>query len=135
MQRLAREGFTTLMKERLSKEPEILKHLLPDFGVGCRHLTPGPGFLEALVEDNVTVTNTPIKAAHATYLEFQNGTKLDLDVLICATGFRTSATPPFRVAGVDGQLMSTKFHPFPETYMSLATDGFLVKVVVGIWYH
>ena len=111
MQRLAREGFTSLMRERLSKKPEVLKHLFPDFGVGCRRLTPGPGFLEALVEDNVTVTNTPIKAAHATGIELQDGTKLDFDVLICATGFRTSAPPAFRVSGVEGQLMSDKFYP------------------------
>ncbi|EED21311.1 monooxygenase, putative [Talaromyces stipitatus ATCC 10500] len=124
MQNLAREAFTSLMTERLSKKPEILKHLLPDFGVGCRRLTPGPGFLEALVEDNVTVTNAPIKRAYENGLELQDGTMLDLDALVCATGFRTSAPPPFRVVGVNGQLMSNRFHPFPETYMSLATDGF-----------
>jgi hypothetical protein len=27
--------------------------VIPDFGVACRRLTPGPGYLEALCEDNV----------------------------------------------------------------------------------
>ena len=124
MQQLSRDGFTQLMRERLAKKPEILTYLLPDFGVGCRRLTPGPGFLEALVEDNVEVLNKSIAKAHATGLELHDGTKLDFDVLICATGFRTSAPPPFRVAGVGGQLMASRFDPFPETYMSVATDGF-----------
>lgn len=28
--------------------------VIPDFGVACRRLTPGPGYLEALCEDNVS---------------------------------------------------------------------------------
>lgn len=27
--------------------------VIPEFGVACRRLTPGPGYLEALCEDNV----------------------------------------------------------------------------------
>ncbi|KAJ5994677.1 monooxygenase [Penicillium waksmanii] len=124
MQQHARDGFTQLMRERLAKKPELFEHILPKFGVGCRRLTPGPGFLEALVEDNVEVLNKPIAKARDTGLELQDGTKLDFDVLVCATGFRTSAPPPFRVAGVDGQLMASRFNPFPETYLSLTTDSF-----------
>lgn len=123
-QRGARAAFTELMRQRLAKKPEILEILLPDFGVACRRVTPGPGYLEALVEDNVDVVSTPIVSAHETGLQLKDGRKLEFDVLICATGFRTSAPPPFRVAGVDGKTMEGRFTPFPETYLSLATDGF-----------
>src|SRR5258706_9964960 len=60
MQNAALEDFTNLMRERLAKKPEILKSLLPSFSVGCRRLTPGPGYLEALVEDNVDFIDAPI---------------------------------------------------------------------------
>lgn len=30
--------------------------VIPDFGVCCRRLTPGPGYLEALCEDNVILS-------------------------------------------------------------------------------
>ena len=30
--------------------------VIPDFPVACRRLTPGPGYLEALCEDNVSYT-------------------------------------------------------------------------------
>lgn len=124
MQRHVRDDFTKLMRERLAKKPEVFENLVPNFSVGCRRLTPGPGYLEALVEDNVKVVNTPILRAHETGLELKDGRKLDFDVLICATGFRTSAPPPFRVAGVGGKTMEERFTPFPETYLSLVTDGF-----------
>ena len=45
---LARAEFERLMCERLQKKPEIIQHILPDFPPGCKRLTPGPGYLEAL---------------------------------------------------------------------------------------
>lgn len=31
------------MRTKLAKKPEIFKALVPDYPVGCRRLTPGPG--------------------------------------------------------------------------------------------
>ncbi|KAH8689850.1 hypothetical protein BGW36DRAFT_440544 [Talaromyces proteolyticus] len=123
-QRLARDDFTSLMREKLANKPHIFESLLPNFSVGCRRLTPGPGYLEALAEDNVDFINTPISKATDTGLVLQNGEEKELDILVCATGFQTSAPPPFLVTGKNGQTMQQKFDPYPETYLSLATDGF-----------
>ncbi|RSM01229.1 hypothetical protein CEP52_008651 [Fusarium oligoseptatum] len=107
LQKLAREDLIGLMRKKLESKPHIFESLLPDFGVTCRRLTPGLGYLEALTEDNVEFINTPI-----------------LDILVCATGFQTSAPPPFPVIGKNGQTMQQRFEPYAETYLSLATDGF-----------
>ena len=71
MQNGARELFTQSMRSRLAKKPWIADHckkfylvserdldlnsyaVIPGFPVACRRLTPGPGYLEALCEDNV----------------------------------------------------------------------------------
>jgi hypothetical protein len=123
-QERARKDFSALMKERLAKKPHILESLLPSFSVGCRRLTPGPGYLEALVEDNVDFIDIPISSADRNSLVLENGERKELDILVCATGFQASAPPPFPVVGMNGQTMKQKFEPYPETYMSLATDGF-----------
>ena len=124
MQDFVRQDFEELMKTRLSKKPEILQSLLPSFSVGCRRLTPGPGYLEALVEDNVDFVNTPIRKCLQNGLELADGTTIELDVLVCATGFQASAPPPFDVVGKNGQTIAQKFNPFPQTYLSMVTDGF-----------
>lgn len=31
------------MRTKLAKKPEVFQALVPDFAVGCRRLTPGPG--------------------------------------------------------------------------------------------
>jgi cation diffusion facilitator CzcD-associated flavoprotein CzcO len=49
------------MRKKLLKKPEIMEALEPNWPPGCRRLTPGPGYLEALCEDNVNFINTKIK--------------------------------------------------------------------------
>lgn len=77
--------------------------VVPSFPVGCRRLTPGPGYLEALCEDNVRIVGIAgrwsllkslqvsfvpknIQRITPTGLETTDGERYDLDILICATG-------------------------------------------------
>lgn len=71
IQRAAVSLFRESMLKKLAKKPWIAEHrlslafgsgspltlielaVIPDFPVACRRLTPGPGYLEALCEDNV----------------------------------------------------------------------------------
>ncbi|KIW17912.1 hypothetical protein PV08_05107 [Exophiala spinifera] len=120
----AREAFTQLMKSRLSKKPELMDFLLPNFAPGCRRLTPGPGFLEALTEDNVEFINTPIQAVTENGVVLEDGRPIELDVLVCATGFSATSAPPFPVVGMNGKTLSDRWEPYPEAYMSVAVDDF-----------
>ena len=78
------------MAKKLVKKPEIMKALEPSFPPGCRRLTPGPGYLEALVEENVEFINTKIKRIVPEGIETVDGTLRKVDLIICATGFDTS---------------------------------------------
>jgi hypothetical protein len=113
-----------MMKERLSKKPEIADILIPSFAVGCRRLTPGPGYLEALVEENVNFISDKIAEVTPTGITLESGIHVPLDVLICATGFNTSAPPPFTVIGQNKLTLRERFTPFAETYLSMAVDSF-----------
>jgi hypothetical protein len=112
------------MKQRLSRKPELLPTILPSFAVGCRRITPGPGYLEALTEPNVTVINDPISHVSPAGIHLQNGQDIALDVIVCATGFNTSTPPPFPIAGRNGKTIQSRFTPHPESYLSLAVDSF-----------
>ncbi|KAH8820421.1 flavin-binding monooxygenase [Xylogone sp. PMI_703] len=120
----AKTAFADMMRQRLAKKPEIFESLVPAFGVGCRRLTPGPGYLEALVEDNVDFINDRIKQITPSSVVLENGKSIDLDVLVCATGFNTSAPPPFHVNGKNGISLQQRFKPHPETYLTMSVDGF-----------
>jgi hypothetical protein len=53
MQKMFVETITAPTKEKLAMQPAILEFMSPNFDVACRRLTPGPGYLEALSEENV----------------------------------------------------------------------------------
>jgi cation diffusion facilitator CzcD-associated flavoprotein CzcO len=123
-----RELFIEVMKKRAEKKPELLDGLIPDFAPHCRRLTPGPGYLESLTEDNVELVKTPIKRFTTTGIETIDGKAYDFDAILCATGANTDLVPPFpiKARGVD---LNNAWKPegkwgFPYTYLGMATPGF-----------
>ncbi|KAI0159894.1 flavin-binding monooxygenase [Hypoxylon sp. FL1284] len=124
MQRGALGLFGESMRKRLMKKPEIADFLIPTFGIGCRRSTPGPGYLEALVEDNVDFITDPIEAITPTGVALKSGRTVEVDALVCATGFNTSSAPPFAIEGEGGLSLKERFTPFPVAYLSVAVDRF-----------
>jgi hypothetical protein len=80
-----RRKVTEQMKTRLSKKPELIESMVPTWEVGCRRMTPGPGYLESLCAENVTVVRKSIKGFTAAGLEMEDGEKREYDAIICAT--------------------------------------------------
>lgn len=119
----AQQLFEQLMRSRLAKKPEIAEFLIPSFALGCRRLTSGPGYLEALTKDNVDFITTPIAQIGPSGVQLADGRKVDLDVIVCATGFNAMAAPPFPMIGTYTDLAS-RFTPFPDAYLSTVVDGF-----------
>ncbi|KAF5345212.1 hypothetical protein D9758_009659 [Tetrapyrgos nigripes] len=124
MQEGARNLFRAEMIRRLAKRPWIADHILPDFAVACRRLTPGPGYLEALCEDNVEFVPDVIKQVTPSGIETVDGKHRDFDIVVCATGFDISWKQPFPFIGRGGVTINEKHQPHPRTYLSVAVDGF-----------
>ncbi|KAH8658258.1 hypothetical protein BX600DRAFT_416039 [Xylariales sp. PMI_506] len=124
----SREDFIALMESRLAKKPELLKNMIPDFSPHCRRLTPGPGYFEALTEDNVEYIQTHIKRFTETGIETVDGKHREVDAIFCATGANVSGIPPFSIIA-NGKDLTKEWGPdgeygFPYTYLGTATPGF-----------
>lgn len=124
MQSLFVDTFKALTNEKLASKPAILASMSPDFGVGCRRLTPGPGYLEALCQENVEFLSDKIESIDTDGIILENEKEFKLDVLVCATGFNTTAIPPFEVIGKNKETLREKFDPYPQTYLTIAVDNF-----------
>ncbi|KAJ5282932.1 hypothetical protein N7505_000912 [Penicillium chrysogenum] len=98
MQLGEQEVFTENMKRRLANKPGLIDELLPSFPPACRRLTPGPGYPEALTDDKVDLITSDI-------------------VKVDETGIITAD-------GREGVTLSERREQTPETYLSIATDGF-----------
>lgn len=131
MQAEVEATFRAAMEQTLVSRPDLVASVIPTtFSPGCRRLTPGKGFLEALMAPDVAVTYGGIARVTETGVvtlssSAENETEIDVDVLICATGFHVSEAPPFAVVGRDGHTtLAQRWRARPESYLSLAVDGF-----------
>lgn len=120
----AKQMFEESMKKRLEKAPHIFNSLLPSFSPGCRRLTPGPGYLEALTQPNVAFVTSPITKISAKTIHTADGSAHEVDAIICATGFHANTSPPFPVIGANGLTLRQKWSSRPTNYLSHSIAGF-----------
>lgn len=120
-----RGKFIEIMRKRLAKKPELLEHIVPDFSPNCRRLTPGPGYLEAITEDNVEYIRTHIKRFTETGIETQDGVHREVDAIFCATGAHTDMVPQFPIKARGRTIRGVwTANQSPYTYLGIATPGF-----------
>ncbi|KAF2639348.1 FAD/NAD(P)-binding domain-containing protein [Massarina eburnea CBS 473.64] len=124
IQQGAKKVFEEHMKERLKDVPEIYEALLPTFSPGCRRLTPGPGYLEALSQPNVSFVTSPITHMTSDAAHTADGQTHTIDALVCATGFHASTAPPFPLYGSASLPLSTKWESRATNYFSHSIAGF-----------
>lgn len=129
-----REEIEASTKQRLKNSPKLLNpstgspSIFPTFSPACRRLTPGPGYLEALSQENVDYIRTPIERFTKTGIVTVDGVEREVDAVVCSTGADVSFAPPFSLVarGVD---LNEAWRPggsigYPRTYLGIAAPGF-----------
>ena len=134
----AREMMHAEMLRRIGPGHDELKaKLVPSWAPGCRRITPGDGYLEALVQPNVTTVHAEIEKIVPEGLIDSEGKLHKVDILVCATGFNLAFAPPFEVKGQGGVTMKDEFEPVPHVYLAVAVpkfpNYFVVNGVRGNW--
>lgn len=134
----ARKHMAAEMERRLGPGHDDLKsQLIPSWAPGCRRLTPGDGYLEALVKPNVVRVHSNISEIVHDGLIDETGTLHKCDILVCATGFNIAFVPSFVVRGVNGVTMEDEFNPEPIVYLGLTMPKFpnlfTINGVRGNW--
>lgn len=118
-QAMIRPIFESIMKSKLESRPDIAEALIPDFPLSCRRLTPGQGYLEALLADNVHFVNTKIHRVTEDGIETVDGERRQYDVIIAATGFDTSYKPRYPIIGRNGVNLQDVWSDYPKTYFGI----------------
>lgn len=122
-QRWAADKCREFMAAMLGGDPKLCKALIPDFSIGCRRLTPAPGYLEAMRDPRVEVVTEGIRRLVPKGIELVNGEVLEVDAVVCATGFDRSFRPPFPIVGRKGNLQDVWKVETPASYMSVGVAG------------
>ncbi|KAF7323243.1 hypothetical protein HMN09_00105100 [Mycena chlorophos] len=124
-QKAALEFGNNDMRERLKGDQRLIDAIVPkDFAVGCRRPTPGNGYLEALIEPNVQVYTEMFQRITEKGFINAKGNEIEVDVIVCATGFDTSFRPRFPIIA-NGVNLQDLWKDYPtDSYLSIAVKKF-----------
>ena len=107
------------------KDPEMRKTLTPDFPIGAKRILFADAYYPALMRDNVDLLASGVKRMTRAGVVASDGTQVDCDVVIFATGFYTN---PFLlgidVKGRDGARLSDHWADGAYAYNGTLTAGF-----------
>ncbi|KAL8672171.1 MAG: hypothetical protein Q9168_003370 [Polycauliona sp. 1 TL-2023] len=109
---------------RAIQNKAIEADLIPEWGVGCRRLAPGVGYLEALLAANVQKVHKGVVKFTKEGCKTSDGTVYPVDIIVCATGFDTSFVPSFPIRGHDGINLQSAWKECPSSYLGIAVSGF-----------
>lgn len=124
MQKFAHAKAVEYMTAMLGGDERLCKALIPDFPLGTRRLTPAPGYLEALRAPNTEVVTAGIAEIVPNGIQLETGELIELDAIICATGFDNTFVPRFPLVGRHGLDVRDRLkNETPTSYMSCALPG------------
>ncbi|KAF9779077.1 hypothetical protein IL306_002713 [Fusarium sp. DS 682] len=111
------------MAEKLGHDPVLCSKLIPKWELGCRRITPGPGYLESFLRPNCHLTDSPITQVTKKGLKTADGKEHEVDVIVYATGFDVSFRPRYPIVGLNNIDLREQWKEDPEAYISVAVPS------------
>ena len=122
------EGMRKVCNEKLDTEiedPVLREKLRPDYTPACKRLVVSHNFYDSIQAPQAELVTEPIERIEAGGVRTTDGRLHELDVLVCATGFKVDAfVRPMTVRGLDGVLLDEAWKDRPSAYLSVAVPGF-----------
>jgi cation diffusion facilitator CzcD-associated flavoprotein CzcO len=114
---------------RIVQDPETAADLVPQYPLGCKRVIIDQGYYPTFNRDNVKLVNlrkNPITRVVPEGVELGDGTVLEVDAIVYATGFdaMTGALSRIDVRGRDGVRLGDVWKDSPKAYLGVAVAGF-----------
>ncbi|KAL3430652.1 putative sterigmatocystin biosynthesis monooxygenase stcW [Aspergillus tetrazonus] len=119
----AQKGASAFFRQRMAsiiKDDRLAKGFTPTFGFGCRRITPGDPYMQAIQQANVDVHFTAVASCTEDGVVGADGIERKVDTIICASGFDNTYRPRFPIIGRRGVDLRDKWKTNPEAYLGLA---------------
>lgn len=122
------------LKSHFPDDPEMVKRLTPDFPVFAKRPILDCGFYDTLKKPNVSIVRGALAAAGETAVILADGTRIECDVLLLATGYQLHFGRQFDIRGAGGKTLKEAFDPHPFSYEGMLITGFPNFVFMGAPY-
>ncbi|OBK72460.1 NAD(P)/FAD-dependent oxidoreductase [Mycobacterium sp. 1274761.0] len=111
--------------ESVVADEELRRRLTPDHPLGCKRLVFATDYLQTLTQPHVEVVSSPARCLRERSLVTEDGTELDIDVVLCATGYAAADyLGQIDVVGEDGTSLRDVWREGAYAYLGMAVPGF-----------
>ena len=99
--------------------------LTPDHPFGCKRLVFATDYLQTLTQPHVEVVSSPARSLRSRSLVTEDGAELDVDVVLCATGYAAADyLGQIDVVGEGGASLHETWSDGAYAYLGMAVPGF-----------
>ncbi len=106
-------------------DEQLRRRLTPEHPFGCKRLVFATEYLQTLNEPHVEVVSSPARALRARSLVTADGAEVDVDVVLCATGYAAADyLGQIDVRGVDDMALSQTWRDGAYAYLGMTVPGY-----------
>jgi cyclohexanone monooxygenase len=119
------KGLALKMLESAVSDERLRRQLTPDHPLGCKRLVFSSEFIPVLTQPHVEVVSSPARTLRARSLVTEDGSELDVDVVVCATGYAAADyLGQIDVVGEGATSLREVWRDGAYAYMGMAVPGF-----------
>jgi cyclohexanone monooxygenase len=119
------KGIALRVLEATVSDERLRHKLTPDHPFGCKRLVFATDYLQALTQPHVEVVSSPATTLRTRSLMTQDGSELDVDVVLCATGYAAADyLGQIHVTGERGVTLRETWSEGAYAYLGMAVPGF-----------
>jgi 4-hydroxyacetophenone monooxygenase len=121
-----RESMMKHIRRELAGRDDLLKKVVPDFPPFGKRVLGDAGWYSMLKRDNVRLETGAIKQVHAKAVELEDGTLIEADILVMATGFQAGRMLwPMDIQGRGGVTIRQKWgDDDPRAFLGITAPQF-----------
>ncbi|KMQ74327.1 flavin-containing monooxygenase [Marinobacter subterrani] len=106
-------------------DPAKLKHIIPDYKIGCKRILISNDWYPAINRPNVNLITDPIDHIEEYGVVTRGGQHHPVDAIICGTGFRASDfLSPIRITGRSGKTLNEAWQNGAAAFKGITVSGF-----------
>jgi cyclohexanone monooxygenase len=119
------KGIALRLLESTVADEELRRRLTPDHPFGCKRLVFATDYLNTLTQSHVEVVSSPARSLRSRSLVTADGTELEVDIVLCATGYSAADyLGQIDVVGEGGISLREKWRDGAYAYLGMAVPDF-----------
>jgi cyclohexanone monooxygenase len=119
------KGVALRALEATVTDDDLRARLTPTHPFGCKRLVFATDYLQALTQPHVEVVSSPARTLRSRSLVTDDGTELNVDVVLCATGYAAADyLGQIDVRGADDAALSETWRDGAFAYLGMSVPGY-----------